>query len=100
MIRGDCVYHRYIPNPDGTYRREVVGAITPQSAAPPQPTAPPHGPPPKGEVRRNHALTRLLPTGLETGDLLVLLILLLLLIDGDEDDSLTVFLTLAAFILL
>lgn len=94
MIRGDCVYHRYIPNPDGTYRREVVGAITPQ------PTAPPHGPPPKGEVRGNHALARLLPTGLETGDLLVLLILLLLLIDGDEDDSLTVFLTLAAFILL
>lgn len=106
MRRGDVVYHRYIPNPDGSYRREVVNSAPvvqedapiaaeraecmPASAGAPQHTA----------RRQEHVLARLLPRGMETGDMLVLLILLLLLIDGDEDDSLSVLLTLAAFILL
>ena len=45
-------------------------------------------------------LRKLLPQGLDTGDLLILLILLLLLIDGDEDDTVSVLLTFAAFLLL
>ena len=45
-------------------------------------------------------LRKLLPQGFDTGDLLILLILLLLLIDGDEDDTVSVLLTFAAFLLL
>ena len=49
---------------------------------------------------RGSFLRKLLPQGFDTGDLLILLILLLLLIDGDEDDTVSVLLTFAAFLLL
>ena len=45
-------------------------------------------------------LRKLLPPGLDAGDLLVLLILLLVLMETDEDDSLTLLLTVAAVMLL
>lgn len=106
-MRGDYVYHRYIPNADGSYRREIVDASAPP-APPPAPTViPPDAdcgaftpPKPPGADRMEHCLKRLLPKSMDTGDLLILLILLLLLVDGDEDDALSVLLTFAAFLLL
>lgn len=44
-------------------------------------------------------LERLLPAGLDTGDLLVLAVVLLLLIDGEEDDKTPILFLLAAFFL-
>ena len=113
MIRGSFVYHRYIPNPDGTYQRQIVDDQPAPPRPEPRPPEPPVPPPtpdvspapePCGACRAQpqdaHFLSRLLPKGFDTGDLLILLILLLLLIDGDEDDTLSVLLTFAAFILL
>lgn len=61
---------------------------------------------PANEHGKDHApgspgtIRNLIPSSIDTGDLLVLLILLLLLVDGEEDDYLSVILTIAAFILL
>lgn len=44
-------------------------------------------------------LERLLPAGLDMGDLLVLAVVLLLLIDGEEDDKTPILFLLAAFFL-
>lgn len=45
-------------------------------------------------------LRKLLPRGIDPGDLLVLLVLLLVLMETDEDDTLTILLTVAAVMLL
>ena len=101
-MRGDFVYNRYIPQPDGSYLRmdvqpppKVSAQTQPSepSCAPPLPAAPPCS-------AGGGFLSRILPRGADTGDLLVIAILLLLLVDGDADDPLPVLLTLAAFILL
>ena len=99
-MRGDFVYNRYIPQPDGSYLRMDVQP--PQETPVQQSTqAPPCAPPaPPCEQPGGGFLSRLLPRGTDTGDLLVIAILLLLLIDSDADDPLPVLLTLAAFILL
>ena len=91
-MRGDFVYNRYIPQPDGRYLRMDV---QPPQETPAQPmqSAPPCN-------AGGGFLSRLLPRGTDTGDLLVIAILLLLLVDSDADDPLPVLLTLAAFILL
>ena len=99
-MRGDFVYNRYIPQPDGRYLRMDV---QPPQDAPAQPStqAPPCAPPAHPcEPPRGGFSSRLLPRGRDTGDLLVIAILLLLLVDSDADDPLPVLLTLAAFILL
>lgn len=123
------MYNRYIPSPDGTFRREIVPdlPINPR----PEPITVPYesiNEPPQTEtnvqgktnasrqdtphtirqtdsqpnvsVARTGAPKKIIPPSLDTGDLLVLLILLLLLVDGDEDDYLSVLLAIAAFILL
>ena len=106
-MRGNYVYNRYIPDADGSFRRmrvEERAAAPPITAVQPQETASAPCPPPREpqpacrEV--GHPLRGLLPAGIDTGDLLILVILLLLLIDGDEDDTLSVLLTFAAFILM
>lgn len=94
-MRGDFVYNRYIPQPDGTYLRMDVQPQ--QTTAAPQPEPQPAAPCARPE---GGFLSRLLPRGADTGDLLVIAILLLLLVDSDTDDPLPVILTLAAFILL
>ncbi len=99
---GGYVYNRYIPNGDGTFCKTVVTDAPP---CPPQPIEPPCPPSviekPVCEKRpAANPLRRLLPAGMDTGDLLVLLILLLLLIEAEEDDVLSILLTAAAFILL
>ena len=103
-MRGDFVYNRYIPQPDGTYlRMDVQPQQTTAAPQPePQPAAPCAQPLPPAPCARPEGgfLSRLLPRGADTGDLLVIAILLLLLVDSDADDPLPVILTLAAFILL
>ena len=101
-MRGDFVYNRYIPQPDGTYLRMDVQPQQTTAAPEPQPAAPCAQPLPPAPCARAEGgfLSRLLPRGADTGDLLVIAILLLLLVDSDTDDPLPVILTLAAFILL
>lgn len=95
-MRGDFVYNRYIPQPDGRYLRMDV---QPPQETPAQPmqSEPSCAPPCNAG---GGFFSRLLPRGTDTGDLLVIAILLLLLVDSDADDPLPVLLTLAAFILL
>lgn len=79
----------------------------PRRPEPSRPQDPPHRPepsrhsePPCSQPRfQIPLLNRLIPTGMDTGDLLALLIFLLLLSEGNEDSS-TVILTLAIFLFL
>lgn len=113
------MYNRYIPSANGSY---VCHRVEDEPFAPPprQPEAPPPpppepppwegspregppGPPPCEEPppHKESFLRRLLPRGIDLDDLLILLILLLLIMDSDEgDDSLTVLLTIGAFLIL
>ena len=76
------MYNRYIPAPDGTYKKHSV-------SDPPRPPTPPPEPPqfhmPSGNGNIGHFLGNLLPAGLDTEDLIV--VLLLLLISGDRKDG-------------
>lgn len=103
------MYNRYVPDAAGVYRQTTVETVpdvpdAPQPPLPPPacPAPPPPPPAPAAEpVRRSLSglLERFLPRGMDTGDLLVLLILILLAVDGEEEDSLSVILTIAAFLL-
>ena len=102
------MYNRYIPQPDGTYRRNPTQEPRKQSQystvrpAPPQnPPAPPpprpHSPPPAEPI--SGFLRQLIPQGFDTGDLIV--VLLLLLIAGDSPESRSnALLTLALYFIL
>lgn len=111
------MYNRYIPNANGTFQRTVVDDRP--SQPPPRPSQPeplreerPCPPPEKpkeadceaaqvcAERGSEHFLRKLLPHGIDIGELLALLIVLLLLVDSEEDDTLTVLVTIAAFLLL
>ena len=109
------MYNRYIPQPDGSYRRNAIPeqrqvpqrpAPQPQRPVPPpqRPTQPvaPQPPPAK---RPQHPepisgfLRQLLPHGFDTGDLII--VLLLLLIAGDSEESRSnALLTLALYFIL
>ena len=93
------VYNRYIPSADGTYRRQIVHAQTEQAEqVSPVPQQEPitQTPPPRAVGKQS-----LFPSlSLDRGDLLVLLILLLILTDGEDNDPLTILVTLAAFFIL
>ena len=111
------MYNRYIPQPDGTYRRKRLEEPTPPSPiAPPVETAPYKAPPevspppcppspsqaefcsPPSCPRQNGIgfLRQLLPKDCDTGDLIV--IALLLLIAGDcEAERSNALLTLALY---
>lgn len=103
------MYNRYVPDAAGVYRQTTVETVpdvpdTPQPPLPPPacPVPPPPPPVPAAEPGRRSLsglLERFLPRGMDTGDLLVLLILILLAVDGEEEDSLSVILTIAAFLL-
>lgn len=116
------MYNRYIPQPDGSFRRSRVEdpqqrpTPQPQRKEPPQqePYAPPE--PPKQEIhehreepRHRHStadfhrgesitgfLKQLLPKDFDTGDLIVVLLLLLMAGDCEEDRG-TALLTLALY---
>lgn len=106
------MYNRYIPQPDGSYRKD---RIIDQAPPPPQPQqvpiqqehpcAPP--PPPKTEQHQapprsksgdaGDFLRQLLPKNLDTGDLLIILLLMLMAGDCREDRN-TALLTLALYL--
>ncbi|MBQ9837916.1 MAG: hypothetical protein IJO56_00255 [Oscillospiraceae bacterium] len=118
------MYNRYIPQPDGSYRRSrVPDASRPTPQSPPaaaHESAPPPCPPLKKEeakpcprqrqkqpqkeqpCRQNSSvsgfLKKLLPKDLDTADLMV--VLLLLLMAADSEDQNTALLTLALYFFL
>lgn len=90
------MYNRYIPAPDGTYKKHSI-------SDPPCPPTPPPEPPkfhkPSGNGNIGHFLGNLLPAGLDTEDLIV--VLLLLLISGDcKDGSNTALTTMLIYLFL
>jgi hypothetical protein len=120
------MYNRYIPQPDGSYRRNRVS--DPRPPEPPKPAKPPKQdspapqsvvdcpppPPPKPRPQRkeHHChnrkevhtessisdfLKRLLPKDFDTGDLLIIILLLLMAGDCAEDQN-TALLTLALYL--
>lgn len=105
------MYNRYVPQPDGSFRRnrmpetarppEKPQSPPPQNTCPPPPCPEPACPPPqpRQEERIGSFLRNLLPKDLDTGDLLI--ILLLLLMAGDREESRTdALLTLALYLFL
>ena len=122
------MYNRYIPQPDGTYRRNRIPDCPPRQAAaipgtppppcsPPQPEPMPCTPPipaeprmpprqPRPPVRKQNCdssvtgfLRQLLPRNFDSGDLLVVLLLLLMSGDCAEDQN-AALLTLALYLFL
>ena len=112
------MYHRYQPMGNGRFQRQTVPSPLPrpqeqsrqekptsphpQSPPPPHPQSPPpqRSAPPPAEAPNFHLpfLEKLLP-GMDNGDILLVLILLLLLSEGNEDSA-SVIMTLAIFLLL
>lgn len=106
------MYNRYIPQPDGSYRRNPTQEPrqNPQRSAPPKnapspkpPAPPPVYPQPQKQPPASEPipgfLRQLLPRGFDTGDLIV--VLLLLLIAGDSQESRShALLTLALYFIL
>ncbi len=108
------MYNRYIPQPDGSYRRNHVPDPKPPQpppycpppppqeeplcAPPPEPPRRPQMPPPcRQNTGAGDFLKRLLPKNLETGDLLVIILLLLMAGDCAEEKN-TALLTLALYL--
>lgn len=107
------MYNRYIPQPDGSFRRSRVEnprpAPPPKREPPPEAPCPPPEPPKQEQPHPRHApeqhrkddsitgfLRQLLPRDFDTGDLIVVLLLLLMAGDCEEDRS-TALLTLALY---
>lgn len=117
------MYNRYIPQPDGSYRRNRCQepknpALPPRPATqkkpepPKEPACPPPEKPPREEkhppqkqppCRQDMGamsfLRQLLPKDFDTGDLFIVLLLLLMAGDCDEDKN-TALLTLALYFLM
>ena len=102
------MYNRYIPQPDGSFRRNSMQDSRKQPQRPPQqqispkPPAPPPPPPqhrPAPSEPISGFLRQLIPPGFDTGDLII--VLLLLLIAGDSEESRShALLTLALYFIL
>ena len=112
------MYNRYIPQPDGSFRRSRVEDKKPAPPIPKpeecDPTPPPcrdepNCPIPEPPRPKPHPsqhcdmgpgfLQKLLPKDFDTGDLIVILLLLLLAGDCEEDRS-TALLTLALYMIM
>ncbi len=101
------MYNRYIPQPDGSYRRSRMPSppVTPSGgSAPAPPTLSSCGEPaPVCPSRQQSSaisfLRQLLPKNLDTGDLLILVLLLLMSADCEEEKN-TALLTLALYLFL
>lgn len=106
------MYNRYMPQPDGSYRRSRI----PDKAPPPpnKPTTPPvkPAPPPPCPQPPEHPqpptvpgisipsfLRQLLPKDFDTGDLIIILLLLLLAGDNEKERS-TALLTIALYFIM
>lgn len=117
------MYNRYIPQPDGTYRRNRIQEVPPRPERPvPPPPAPPREPeqPPCSSCMHNSAprrpmppreprhrettsitgfLKQLLPKDFDVEDLVVVLLLLLMAGDCRENQN-TALLTLVLYLFL
>lgn len=94
------MYNRYIPQQDGTYRKNRIETPQPPPAeqaqnSPHFQSKPPH-PPAESAYSFLH---QLLPKGLDTGDLLIIILLLLMAGDGKENKN-SWLLTLALYLFL
>ena len=115
------MYNRYIPQPDGSFRRNRVEDPRTKNPPPPQGSkqspSPPPPPPPPPQKEKPHAqhrpstrgddcsdglqgfLRQLFPKDFDTGDLIVILLLLLMAGDCEEDRS-HALLTLALYLVI
>ena len=102
------MYNRYIPQPDGSFRRnpmaEQRGQSQRPSQPPPHPVPPPPPPPapPRQPIPHESIpgfLRQLIPQGFDTGDLIIVLLLLLIAGDSQEARS-NALLTLALYFIL
>ena len=95
------MYNRYVPGSNGVYERKIV-------EDPPLRPQPPAAPPPEQQESAPtvcsspvHTAPRQSPmANLDLGDLLLLCIVLLLLLDAQDEDMLTVIVTVVAFLFL
>jgi len=88
------MYNRYIPQNDGSYRREQMPDPARKQNPPPQ--APPC-PPTKEIAGIGSFLRQLLPQNFDTGDLFIILLLLLMAGDSEEEKG-NALLTLAFYL--
>lgn len=92
------MYNRYIPQQDGTHKRNRMEEPPRSAPPPPKPPVPnpppPHSVPPTGNI--GSFLRQLLPKDFDTGDLIVVLLLLLMAGDKPEDKN-SALLTLALY---
>lgn len=105
------MYNRYIPQPDGSFRRSSVPTSPPRRRsdppAPPQPVKEtvceperPYVPDkPRLPFGAGEFLKKLLPKDLDTGDLLIIVLLLLMSADCEEENN-SALLTLALYLFL
>ena len=111
------MYNRYVPQPDGSFRRSRVEDSRTKHQAPKpeiceptppcrdEPLCPPPEPPKSRPQPCDHKdnglgfLQKLLPKDFDTGDLIVILLLLLLAGDCEEDRS-NALLTLALYMIM
>ena len=101
------MYNRYIPQNDGSYRRNRIQDNCRQPP-PPEPPCPPPPPEPCSPSVPKYSQTgagaggflrQLLPRDFDTGDLLIVLLLLLMAGDCPENQN-TALLTLAIYLFL
>lgn len=93
------MYNRYIPQQDGSYRKNRMPE---QAHKQPEPSIPaPPSPPPvsRREQSAEGFLRQLLPKNLDTGDLLIIILLVLMAGDCPEEKN-TALLTLALYLFL
>ena len=99
------MYNRYIPQPDGSYRRNPSQEQKPNPQRPPQRQAPPPPAPPPQKRQPPPPepipgfLRQLIPKDFDTGDLIIVLLLLLIARDSQESRS-NALLTLALYFIL
>ena len=99
------MYNRYIPQADGSYRRNPIPEQRPSRPSPPSPPQPkpPAPPSPQFQPPPSESITgflrQLLPKGFDTGDLIIVLLLLLMAGDNPESRS-NALLTLALYFVL
>ena len=103
------MYNRYIPQPDGSYRRSRMPDASRPHRPQPEPEPPCPEPEPQKPASKAHPrsqrrdsqdistfLKRLLPKDFDTGDLLIIVLLLLMAGDCAEDQN-TALLTLVLY---
>ncbi len=95
------MYNRYIPQADGSYRKNAVQDRPPAPPAPPPPPPPCNTPPPcpPREEPIGGFLKQLLPKNFDTGDLFIVLLLLLMAGDSEEGRA-NALLTLALYFIM